>query len=108
MIWAGGSPIATSRLPRRSRRSTERAHDGGQMAVPRRIAFDAFVTRRIEEASASTIQRLTTIFDRNTSSEARAISNAWSRRHYDGEFHLRNAAISRPHISLVFVQSRDG
>jgi riboflavin biosynthesis pyrimidine reductase len=36
------------------------------------------------------------------------IGNAWTRRHYDGPFHLFEAPAELPAISLVFVQSRDG
>ena len=38
----------------------------------------------------------------------RAIGNAWSRLHYDGDFYLPALPRDVPAVSLVFVQSRDG
>lgn len=37
-----------------------------------------------------------------------SIGNEWSREYFDGPFYLWRAALDRPAISLVFVQSRDG
>src|SRR5262249_18515744 len=38
----------------------------------------------------------------------RAIGNAWTRKLYDGAFHLPDPPADLPAVSLVFVQSRDG
>jgi riboflavin biosynthesis pyrimidine reductase len=73
-----------------------------------RVAFEPFVQQKIQEASASTIQTLTTVFDRNAPTGVRGIGNAWTRLHYGGDFGLAPASPHRTHLSLVFVQSRDG
>lgn len=48
-----------------------------------------------------------TIVDCSADFRLREIGNAWSRRYYDGPFHLFEPPADRPALSLVFVQSRD-
>jgi riboflavin biosynthesis pyrimidine reductase len=78
------------------------------MEEHRRAAFNTFAERKLQEASASTIHTLTTIFDRNGATDLRGIGNAWTRVHYGGDFSLAVAPPNRANVSLVFVQSRDG
>lgn len=54
------------------------------------------------------VRRLVTIEDRSSAWPVLEIGNAWSRRYYDGPFHLFAPPASLPAISLVFVQSRNG
>lgn len=54
------------------------------------------------------VRRLRTVEDRSSEWPVIEIFNAWSRRYYDGPFHVFPAPKDRPAISLVFVQSRDG
>ena len=59
-------------------------------------------------SEARTIHPLVTIEDRSSEWPVTGIGNAWSRRYYDGPFHVFAAPPDRPAISLVFVQSRNG
>lgn len=54
------------------------------------------------------INKLTTIEDRSSHWPVTPIGNEWSRRYYDGPFHVFDAPADTPAISLVFVQTRDG
>lgn len=54
------------------------------------------------------VRRLVTIEDRSSAWPLTPLGNAWSRRYYDGPFHVFAAPADRPAISLVFVQSRNG
>ena len=54
------------------------------------------------------INRLVTIEDRSADWPLLPIGNDWSRKYYDGPFHVFAAPPDRPAISLVFVQSRNG
>ena len=54
------------------------------------------------------VRRLITVEDRSDQFAVTAIGNAWSRDVYDGPFHLFALPETRPAVSLVFVQSRDG
>ncbi len=54
------------------------------------------------------VRRLFTVVDRSSARPWLEIGNAWSRRHYDGPFHLAPLPQRSPAISLVFVQSRNG
>ena len=54
------------------------------------------------------VQRLRTVDDRSGERPLLEIGDAWSRRYYDGPFHLSPAPPDLPAMSLVFVQSRDG
>ena len=89
-----------------------------------RRAFEAFAGRKMRAAERATIYPLTTIEDRSSAYSLEAIGNEWSRRLYDGPFHLvpvvsgfsrtgfrtsdPGPRIPVPSISLVFVQSKDG
>ena len=54
------------------------------------------------------VRRMVTLEDRSAGWPVLEIGNAWSRRYYDGPFHLFEVPDALPAISLVFVQSRDG
>jgi len=54
------------------------------------------------------INQLTTIEDRSSQWPVTPIGNEWSRRYYDGPFHVFAAPTDTPAISLVFVQTKDG
>jgi riboflavin biosynthesis pyrimidine reductase len=54
------------------------------------------------------VRRLITVEDRSAEWPVLEIGNVWSRRYYDGPFHLFEVPAEAPAISLVFVQSRDG
>ena len=72
-------------------------------------AFDALAGRRTRAANAAVIAPLRTIEDRTaTFPGLRAIGSEWTRRFYDGDFHLFPPPADVPAVSLVFVQSRDG
>lgn len=79
-----------------------------QSMTDRRVDFETFVARKIEEASVAGIQTLTTAFDRVEKAVALRIGSAWTRRHYDGDFGLVVAPPNQTSVSLVFVQSREG
>jgi riboflavin biosynthesis pyrimidine reductase len=51
---------------------------------------------------------LITVEDHSRAFPVTAIGNTWSREYFDGPFHLFKIPESRPAVSLVFVQSRDG
>lgn len=53
-------------------------------------------------------QRLVTIEDRSKDWPLTSFGNEWSRKYYDGPFHVFPAPADLPAISLVFVQTRDG
>jgi len=53
-------------------------------------------------------QRLVTIEDRSKDWPLTSFGNDWSRKYYDGPFHVFPAPAGLPAISLVFVQTRDG
>jgi len=78
------------------------------MEEHRRVGFESVARQKIQEASASSIQTLTTVFDRYAETTPLGIGNAWTRLHYDGDFRLAVIPPNRTHLSLVFVQSRDG
>ena len=73
-----------------------------------RADFAAFAARKAREATAGTIDPLNTIEDHTGGRSLRPIGTDWTRRHYDGDFHLVHPPADLPAISLVFVQSRDG
>lgn len=71
----------------------------------------AYAERKTEEAVRADIRPLVTIEDRSAELPVRPIGNAWSRKYYGGDFHLFEPPPpppSRPAVSLVFVQTRDG
>lgn len=70
--------------------------------------FEELVARKTAEAAGASMTPLTTV---RTSPAARGmagIGNEWSRRLYDGEFHLSTPPDRVPALTLVFVQSRTG
>jgi len=54
------------------------------------------------------INALTTLEDRSSEWPVTPVGNEWSRRYYDGPFHVFDAPADSPAISLVFVQTKDG
>jgi riboflavin biosynthesis pyrimidine reductase len=73
------------------------------------IDFDEYSKRKVREAAAAHLIPLSTLRDESAAFECVPIGNDWSRRFYDGPFHLVSHRASEvPLISLVFVRSRDG
>ena len=89
--------------------------------------FTAFATRKTREATEAHLVPLVTEADRSASFQVTAIGNDWTRRLYDGDFHVNfrlkaeatrssdrdvwlppSGGSSASSVSLVFVQSRDG
>ena len=66
--------------------------------------FEAFAARKTREAVEAWLLPLTTVEDRSASFQLTQIGNNWTRRLYDGDFHVSRS----PGVSLVFVQSREG
>jgi riboflavin biosynthesis pyrimidine reductase len=54
------------------------------------------------------VRRLVTVDDDSARWPVLQIGNTWSRRYYDGAFHLFEVPADLPAVSLVFVQSRNG
>ena len=54
------------------------------------------------------INPLSTVEDRSSQWPVTPIGNEWSRRYYDGPFHIFDAPADSPAISLVFVQTKNG
>jgi riboflavin biosynthesis pyrimidine reductase len=69
--------------------------------------FAAFEARKTAEAVRAAISPLVTEIDAPPP-DTLAIGNAWTRRYFDGDFHVAIAQADLPTTSLVFVQSRDG
>jgi riboflavin biosynthesis pyrimidine reductase len=70
--------------------------------------FDIYAARKTREAEDSAVSSLVTIEEGALAAVLPTIGNDWTRRHYDGGFHLIQPFADRAAISLVFVQSRDG
>src|SRR5262245_53079181 len=70
--------------------------------------FRKFSDRKTQAALTAAINPLATLVDRSPHFPVRGSDNDWTRRFYDGAFHLFDPPGDRPAISLVFVQSRDG
>ena len=71
--------------------------------------FAAYAAKKVREAEAAPIARLSTVEDRSAAFDCVQIGNAWTQEHYDGLFDLPlRIAADVPSISLCFVQSRDG
>jgi len=71
----------------------------------------AFADRKTEEAVRARIRALATVEDCSAAWPVRPIGNAWSRKNYGGDFHLFESPpppSSRPAVSLVFVQTKEG
>ena len=78
------------------------------MIPDQRERFERFVERKMREAAAAPIERLSTIFDRPDDERVRGIGTAWTRTHYGGDFGLVVRPQDETALSLVFVQSNDG
>jgi riboflavin biosynthesis pyrimidine reductase len=72
------------------------------------VDFQTFAQRKARAAEHAVIAPLVTIDDRSSRFPLQPIGNAWTRRHFDGDFHLFDPPHELPALSLVFVQSRDG
>jgi riboflavin biosynthesis pyrimidine reductase len=71
--------------------------------------FVEYAARKTQAAQAAQLYPLRTIIDSSFLHSTVPAGNDWTRRLYDGPFHLwRVPSGSRPAVSLVFVQSRDG
>ena len=71
--------------------------------------FDEFAAARVGDAERAAILPLQTIQDRAGDHDVTAISTAWTRKLYDGDFYLAPLPERDfPAVSLVFVQSREG
>jgi 5-amino-6-(5-phosphoribosylamino)uracil reductase len=71
-------------------------------------AFDDYVARKEAEAARAVLSPFVTEFDQ-PAADVTPIGNAWTRRMFDGPFHVSPAPSNDlPSTSLVFVQSRDG
>jgi riboflavin biosynthesis pyrimidine reductase len=78
------------------------------MILDQRERFERFVERKMREAAAAPIDRLSTIFDRRDDDRFRGIGTAWTRTHYGGDFGLVVPPQDETALSLVFVQSNNG
>jgi riboflavin biosynthesis pyrimidine reductase len=71
--------------------------------------FAAYAAKKVREAEAAPIARLSTVEDRSAAFDSVHIGNAWTLERYGGLFDLPvPTAADVPCISLCFVQSRDG
>jgi riboflavin biosynthesis pyrimidine reductase len=70
--------------------------------------FEEFAERKTRDAERAAIYRLVTTHEAPVARTLRAIGNDWTKRLYDGAFHLVEPPRQVPALSLVFVQSRDG
>ena len=71
-------------------------------------AFDDYVARKEAEAARAVISPFVTEIDQPPA-DVTPIGNAWTRRMFDGPFHVSAAPSNElPSTSLVFVRSRDG
>jgi riboflavin biosynthesis pyrimidine reductase len=70
--------------------------------------FREFAERKTREAEQAEIHPLVTIEESSVEPGLRSIGNDWTRRCYDGDFHLFSPPPVAPAVSLVFVRSRDG
>ncbi len=69
--------------------------------------FDEFAAEKRREADAARIHPLSTVTRDPSVAQLQAVGNDWTRRLYDGDFHLLPPPAERPAVSLVFVRSRD-
>lgn len=72
------------------------------------ISFERFAARKTREAERARISPFVTVEDAPAGRPLREIGNAWTRRCFDGPFHLFEPPDALPAVSLVFVQSREG
>jgi len=71
-------------------------------------AFDDYVARKEAEAARAVLSPFVTEIDQPPA-DVTPIGNAWTRRMFDGPFHVSAAPSNElPSTSLVFVRSRDG
>jgi riboflavin biosynthesis pyrimidine reductase len=70
--------------------------------------FAQFVERKVREAASACLQPLITLEAGPLASQLQTIGNDWTERLYGGGFHLFQATVDLPTVSLVFVRSRDG
>src|SRR5262245_46831223 len=73
-----------------------------------RDRFAEITERKARDANAAELSPLETAQTSETWTGATEIGNTWTRQFYDGGFALPPVPSSRPAVSLVFVQSRDG
>jgi riboflavin biosynthesis pyrimidine reductase len=71
-------------------------------------ALREFAARKTREAEAASIHPLVTFEEDPLARNLQTIGSAWTRRMYDGGFHLIEPPPDRPAVSLVFVQSLEG
>lgn len=69
--------------------------------------FGEFSARRTTAADAADFPPLHSIINRATQFDLVPIGDAWCQQRFDGPF-WASAAVGRPAVSLVFVQSHDG
>jgi riboflavin biosynthesis pyrimidine reductase len=72
------------------------------------MPFADFADRKTRAAAGASIHPLSTVADRAAEWDVTAVGSPWTRRCYDGPFHLFGVPDDRPAISIVFVQSQDG
>ena len=70
--------------------------------------FETFAARKAREAERARIEPFATTEDVSARWPLGEIGSAWTRRKYDGPFHLFDPPEALPAVSLVFVQSREG
>lgn len=71
-------------------------------------SLDRFAERKTHAAVNARICPFVTTEDASASRAMAEIGNGWTRRQYDGAFHLFEPPDALPAVSLVFVQSREG
>ena len=76
--------------------------------MSRQSDFERLVERKTRAAERLVIPTLHTTDEGPRARRLRAIGNAWTRAHFDGDYHLCDPPAGLPAMSMVFVQSRDG
>ena len=72
-------------------------------------AFATYCEHKEKEAAAARLSGFYTVADRSADSPVLRIGNVWSRGLFDGHFYRTDTEpAGLPHVSLVFVQSKDG
>jgi riboflavin biosynthesis pyrimidine reductase len=72
------------------------------------IVFHDVAAQKTRDAASAHVERLSTAFDLRDGLRVEGIGNAWSRRHYGGEFGLVSPDRLQTAVSLVFIQTKDG
>jgi riboflavin biosynthesis pyrimidine reductase len=75
--------------------------------MSRQSDFQRLVERKTRAAERAIIPPLSTTDEGPHARRLRTIGNAWTRAHYDGDYHLFDPPTGPPAMSIVFVQSRD-